>query len=116
MILPFNFCWDADLVTRGDMAAGSAGGGELIFFFNAGVSGGAPSHISALTRLRVGTATTFDCVSTMNKELRVSYKHTLAKNLLQLQSKLLSSGFLPYSVFHVIKYRTGIDCSVVLMN
>ena len=116
VIFPFSFRWDADLVTRGDTAAGSAGGSELIFFFNAGVSGVAPLHITALTSLRVGTAATFDCVSTMNKDLKVSYKHTLAKNLLQLQSKLLSSGFLPYSVFHVIKYRTGIDCSVVLMN
>ena len=74
------------------------------------------STISVLTHLRVGTTATFVCVSTMNKDLRVSYKHTLAKNLLQLQSKLLTSGFLPYSVFHIIKYRSGIDYSVVLMN
>ena len=31
LIIPFIFRWDADLVTRGDMAAGTAGGGELIF-------------------------------------------------------------------------------------
>ena len=79
MILPFSFHWDADLVTRGDTDVGTAGGGELILFFNIGVSGVAPSTISALTRLRVGTAATFVCVSTMNKDLRVSYKHTLAK-------------------------------------
>ena len=116
MILPFSFRWDADLVTRGDTATDTAGGGELIFFFNAGVSGAAPSTISALTHLRVGTAATFVCVSTMNKDLRVSYKHPLGKNLLQLQIKLLNSGFLSYTVFHVIKYSTGIDCYVVLMN
>ena len=52
MILPFSFRWDADLVTRGDTVAGTAGGGELIFFFNAGVSGAAPSTISALMRLQ----------------------------------------------------------------
>ena len=85
MILPFSFRWDADLVTRGDTAAGTAGEGELIFFFNIGVSCAARSTIS-----------------TMNKDLRVSYKHPLGKNLLQLQSKLLNSGFLPYNVFHVI--------------
>ena len=32
VILPFSFRWDADLIIRGDTAAGSAGGGELIFF------------------------------------------------------------------------------------
>ena len=31
VILPFSFRWDADLITHGDTAAGSAGGGELIF-------------------------------------------------------------------------------------
>ena len=31
MILPFSFCWDAGLVTHIDTAAGTAGGGELIF-------------------------------------------------------------------------------------
>ena len=31
VILPFSFRWDADLVTRGDTAAGTAGGGELLF-------------------------------------------------------------------------------------
>ena len=116
VILPFSLCWDADLVTRGDTVAGTAGGGELSFFFNVGVSGVVPSTISALTRLRVGTTSTFVCVSTMNKDLRVSYKHPLGKNPLQLQIKLLNSGFLPYTVFHVIKYSTGIDCYAVLMN
>ena len=72
--------------------------------------------ISALMCLRVETAATFVCVSTMNKDLRVSYKHALAKNLLQLQSKLLTSRFLPYSVFHIIKYWDGIDCAMLLMN
>ena len=36
VILPFSFRWDADLVTRGDTAAGTVGRGEF-FFFNAGV-------------------------------------------------------------------------------
>ena len=32
VILPFSFRWDVDLVTHGDMAAGTAAGCELIFF------------------------------------------------------------------------------------
>ena len=59
VILPFILRWDAALVTRGDAAVGTAAKGELIFLFNAGVSGVVPSPISTLTRLRVGTAATF---------------------------------------------------------
>ena len=87
-------------------ATGTARGVSLIFLFTAGLSGVVSSTISASSCLRGCTSPE---ISKFGADI------TLAKNILQLESTLLTPGFHPWGILSVLKYKTCIDCSLVVM-